>query len=122
MTPGSYNLDIYRGDTSRWQFKLWIDNARTQPADLTGVIAEATVRDKAVNGSYQILLMCVVTLPNIIDMTMTSYNSQECPTVGVWDLQLTYPSGDIITVLKGSCIVTHDVTYSNPPVQLTRVK
>jgi hypothetical protein len=111
MNPGSCNLDIYRGDTKRWQFKLWADIARTQPADLTGVTVNATIRDKALGGSYEIALACTVTLPNIINMVLTASQSRSLPAVGVWDLQLTYLSGDIYTVLKGAAIMTQDVTY-----------
>jgi hypothetical protein len=111
MNPGTNNLDLYRGDTKRWQFKLWIDVARTQPVDLTGVVAKATIRDKAVGGSFELPLTCTVTVPNIIDMVLTANQSNTLPAVGVWDLQLTYPSGDIITPLKGAVTVTQDVTY-----------
>jgi hypothetical protein len=110
MMPGSCNLNIYRGDTGRWQFNLWTDTAKTVPADLTGVIVNATIRDKPTGGSYASALTCTVTLPNIINMSITSTQSRVEPAVGVWDLQLTYPSGDIYTVLAGAAIVTQDVT------------
>lgn len=111
MNPGTQNLDIYRGDTTRWQFKLWSDAARTVPADLTGVIPTATIRDKALTGDYELALSCTVTLPNIVNMTLTATQSRGLPAVGVWDLQLLYPSGDIFTILKGVTVVTQDVTY-----------
>jgi hypothetical protein len=122
MNPGSGNLDIYRGDTKRWQFKLWSDLKRTVPADLSGAIATATIRDKAVGGTFQLLLTCTVS-SNIIDMSLTATQSRTLPATGVWDLQLTYPSGDIFTVLRGNVIVTQDVTHSDVVVQpLARVK
>lgn len=111
MTPGNANLDVYRGDTQRWQFKLWTDTASTVATDLTGVTVSATVRDKALGGSYETAPSCIVTLPNIIDMTLTSDQSRNLPAVGVWDLQVTFPSGDIFTVMRGAVIVTQDVTY-----------
>ena len=113
MTPATYNLDLYRGDTSRWQFKLWTDAAKTIPSDLTGVTAAAMIRDKAPGGVYSLALGCVVTLPNIIDMELTPGQSRDLPVKGVWDLQLTYASGDIITVLKGSVSVTQDITSTD---------
>ena len=67
MNPGSYNLDIYRGDTKRWQFKLWNDVAKTIPTDLTGVVAGATIRDKAIGGTFQLPLSCNITLPNMVN-------------------------------------------------------
>jgi hypothetical protein len=111
MIPASYDLQLYRGDTGRWQFKLWTDDAKTIAADLTGVTVAAMIRDKAVGGVYSLPLACVVTLPNIIDMDLTPVQSRDLPAKGVWDLQLTYTSGDIVTVLKGNVTLTQDVTY-----------
>lgn len=116
--PGSCNLNIYRGDTKRWQFNLWNDAARTQPADLTGVTASATIRDKALNGSYELALACTTSLPNTINMLLTASQSRNLPAVGVWDLQLSYSNGDIFTVLKGAAIVTQDVTRPDVTVQM----
>jgi hypothetical protein len=123
MNPGVGNLDIYRGDTKRWKCNLWADIKRTVPTDLTGVVANASIRDKALGGSYETALTCVITLPNIIDVSLTAEQSRNLPAVGVWDLQLTYPSGDVYTVMKGAVIVTQDVT--RPPsvvVQVARAR
>jgi hypothetical protein len=123
MLPATYDLNLYRGDTGRWQFRLWTDSAKTSPADLTGVIAEAMIRDKSPGGTYSLALDCEVTQPNIIDMVLTSTQSRDLPPKGVWDLELTYPAGDIATPLKGSVIVTQDVTYTDVTRQkLTAVK
>ena len=66
MNPGVYNLDIYRGDTKRMQFVLWVRHqARTIPTDLTGATASATIRDKALSGAYELALGCTITLPNL---------------------------------------------------------
>jgi len=113
MNPGSGNLNIYRGDTKRWQFKLWTDAAKTQPSNLTGVAVSATIRDKALGGNFELLLSCVITLPNIIDMVLTAPQSRILPAVGVWDMQLVYPTGDTFTPLRGDVIVTQDVTRPN---------
>jgi hypothetical protein len=111
MNPGVIDLDIYRGDTKRWKFKLWQDTAKTLPVDLAGATVNATIRDKATNGSYELPLACTVTEPNIVDMVLTAGQSRNLPSVGVWDLQVTFPSGDIASVLKGAVVVTQDVTY-----------
>jgi hypothetical protein len=123
MNPGVYNLDIYRGDTFRRQFKLWSDTKRTIATDLTGVTVNASIRDKALGGSFEQPLDCVVTLPNIIDMVLLADLSRSLPAVGVWDLQLTYPSADVYTPLKGAVIVTQDVTRPViPVVQVVRAR
>jgi hypothetical protein len=110
MTPGKYGLAIYRGDSYRWQFTLWTDTAKTQPLDLTGVVAKAEIRDKA-GGKVLGALTCDVTLPNLIDASLTAADSAGLKS-GVWDLQLTYSSGDVSTVLAGPATVTADVTDS----------
>ena len=59
----------------------------------------------------------MITLPNIIDVTLLAADSQKLPSKGVWDLQLTYASGDVKTLLVGQVQVTTDVTDSTivPP-------
>jgi hypothetical protein len=111
MTPGNYNLTIYRGDSYRWQFKLWSDPAKTQPVDLNGVIVKAEIRDRSA-GKLLATLACAVELPNIINVALDAATSHAMPAKGVWDLQLTYPSTDVATVLAGAVSVTDDVTDS----------
>jgi len=122
MNPGSGNLDIYRGDTKRWQFKLWTDAKRTLPADLAGALAQATIRDKLLKGDFELAMACQITQPNVIDMELTATQSRTLPGTGVWDLQITYPSGDTYTVLKGNVMVTQDVTRPVVAVALARVR
>jgi hypothetical protein len=111
MTPGSLPLTLYRGDSYVWGFVLWADAAKTQPADLTGVVAKAQIRDKPA-GQNVTNLICEVVPPNTISMTLTSTACQTLPLSGVWDLQLTYTTGDVATVLAGKVAVTPDVTDS----------
>jgi hypothetical protein len=112
MQPATLPLDVYRGDSKRLRVKLWgPDNA---PVDLTGSVAKAQIRDRP--GGKQIIdLLCFITLPNIVDVTLTSRDSHKLPAKGAWDLQLTYPSGDVRTPLAGPVIVTTDVTDSTDP-------
>jgi len=121
MIPADYNLVLYRGDTGRWQFKFWTDAAKTEPADLTGVTAEAMIRDKVPSSAYATSMALTITLPNIIDMVLTPLQSRDLPAKGVWDLQLTYPSGDVVTLLKGTIAVTQDVTYADVGKRLAAV-
>ena len=111
MTPGVFPLVLYRGDSYRWSFVLWADTAKTVPADLTGVVAKSQIRDKPA-GATVVNMLCAVTLPNIIAMTLDATSSQSLPPAGVWDLQLTYAAGDVATVLAGVVTVTPDVTDS----------
>jgi hypothetical protein len=110
MTPASYPLTLYRGDTYRWAFTFFADAAMTVPADLTGVTVAAEIRDRP-GGSAITALACAQT-SNVITVALSSAACQGLPTSGCWDLQLTYLSGDVATVLAGSVTVTPDVTGS----------
>lgn len=113
MQPAVYALDIYRGDSGHWQFKLFQRN--NQPVDLTGVTPKAEIRDRPA-GIQVTLLRCVITLPNIIDVTIDPEKSHGLPqSKGVWDLQLTYSPIDVRTVIAGPVTITQDVTDSTQP-------
>lgn len=109
MQPAQLDLDIYRGDSSRMQVTLW--DKDHQPVDLTDVSARAEIRDRPA-GTMVIQLTCVITLPNIIDVKLAAKDSRELPPAGVWDLQLTYATGDVATPIAGQVRVTPDVTDS----------
>lgn len=108
MAPGYYRLNIYRGDTTRWRFVLWQDAAKTVAVDLTGVLVTAQLRDHP-DGTICATLACTVTLPNTIDAMLSAVNSAKVVN-GVWDLQLVYSSGDIVTALSGTVLTIPDIT------------
>jgi len=110
-SPAKYPLAIYRGDTFRIAFRLWKDKAKTDPVDLTDIDVKAEIRDKP--GGLSITLMTTtVELPNLIEMEMSAVTTGALPALGAWDLQLTYASGDVTTILAGGVTVTPDVTDS----------
>ncbi|HEY1878436.1 MAG TPA: hypothetical protein VGG68_00740 [Caulobacteraceae bacterium] len=111
MIPGAFSLNIYRGDTHAWRFTLWQDDARTVPVDLTNVAVKSEIRDRPAGAVIQPLALAV-TLPNIIDATLTSALTAQLPTSGRWDLQLTDVAGWVSTVLAGTVTVLGDVTDS----------
>ena len=111
MTPGVFALTLYRGDSYRWSFLLWTDTDKTAPADLAGVVAKAEVRDKP-GGAQIVPMSCSVVMPNTVTMALSAASSALLPLIGVWDLQLTYPEGEVATVLAGTVKVTPDVTDS----------
>jgi hypothetical protein len=115
MTPGKCPLSLYRGDTYAWRFVFWTDPEKTVPADLTGVLPKAEIRDKP-GGAVIVPLACAVELPNVITAKLDATASALLPAAAAWDLQLTFPSGDVSTALAGPVAVTPDITDSTPPV------
>jgi len=112
MMPSEYGLKLYHGDSYSWQFKLWLDEAKVAPLDLTGVVPKAEIRFEP-GGAVIVTLVTEVVLPNIIAMSLSSTQCQTLEVAPhVCDLQLTYPSGLVNTVLMGTVEVTADVTDS----------
>jgi hypothetical protein len=109
-TPAQLPLTLYRGDTYHWRFQLWTDDTKSTPADLTDLVVQAQVRDKA--GGVKVTdLVCTIELPNVITMDLlTEQWATMVPSKGLWDMQLTYPSGDVSTIIAGPVTVTADIT------------
>ena len=112
--PAQHPLDVYRGDTGHWRFTLYTDAAMTDPLDLTGASAEAEVRAKT-KDPVLATLTCTITLPNIVDVDLPAAVSGALTGKGVWDLQLTWLSGIVRTVVAGPVNITEDVTDSTRP-------
>lgn len=107
----SYALGVYRGDTFRRQFMLWADSARTLPVDLTDVAVKAEIR--AGTGAVPVTVIdLAVTLPNTIDLELSAAVTAATPASGTWDLQLTYASGDVQTIIRGPVSTQGDITDS----------
>lgn len=112
MKPGSYNLDIYRGDSYAWEFKVWDDEGKTEPFDLSGATPKAEIRDKP-GGTTIFELECMIVDTNVIRMELSAELSRSLPTRGGgWDLQLSYPDDQVVTILAGTVMVTPDYTDS----------
>lgn len=131
MTPGKYDLRLYRGDSYAWSFRLWNDDAKTEPADLETATAAAQIRNKS-GGEQVIDLVCTIQPSgapgnpdyNTIHAELPADAWADAPGIGagVWDLEITYADGVVQTVLAGKVTVTGDVTNSFPaPVALRRV-
>jgi hypothetical protein len=85
------------------------------PSDFTGAVAAAQIRDRP-GGNAVTQLYCGVTAPNTVDVAVLAADSALLPPRGVWDLQLTYASSDIRTLVAGKVLVTGDVTQAPVPV------
>ena len=115
MLPATYPLALYRGDSYTWQFALWADTDKTQPVDLAGVTPKAELR--VAPGSDPVMAMpCTVTVPNLIEMKLpaASWDDFVLTKAGaaVWDLQLTYATGEVKTIIRGDVTIAADVTDS----------
>ena len=106
--PARYDLAVYEGDSFHWQFKMWTDDTKTTPIDLTGASAMAQIRDKP-GGTVLATLTCTVTAPNVVDVVLSA-TASETVAAGVWDLQVTGSGGWVTTYVAGKVAVTQDVT------------
>jgi hypothetical protein len=108
--PASKSLDLYRGDTYPLAVRIWSDAIDGTPADLTDVVPRAELRTDP--GDALILAMdCVVELPNVVHVTIGAGAWPDTVTARArWDLELTYPSGAVRTILAGPVRIVDDVT------------
>lgn len=114
MKPGVYSLEIYRGDSAKWLFRLWDDESKTVPTDLTGSTPKAEIRDRS--GGMKIAELLCETSSNEITVTLDPMVSRELPLKrGFWDLELVYEDNRVVTVVAGSVIVIPDITNSDRP-------
>lgn len=107
MTNG--NLDIYQGDD--FAAVVTVYNEDNTPADITGYTALSHIR-RAVADADPVIVATVATLVDSPDVNLSLTADQTEPLQGqyVWDLQLTGPTGGIVTVIRGKAIVTPEVT------------
>lgn len=111
MRPGNIDFDLYRGDSYEVRVRLWSDDAGTVAVDLTGATVAAQIRNKTA-GTTIVDLGVLVTLPNIVNISMTPDMYATCPAKGVWDMQVTFSDGQVNTPVAGKVAVTGDVTDS----------
>jgi len=113
--PAMFPFSLWRGDSWRAQFRLWSDAQKTVPVDLTGVSAAAALRTSPSRSSSasRVPLTCSIST-NVIDVSLSVAQSQalNAPTAAEWDLQLTYPSGDVQTIVAGPVDIRADVVGS----------
>jgi len=107
--PSDFALIVYRGDTHRWQFRLWADAAKTSPLDLATATVKAEIRNST-SGALITPLACTVTPPNTIDALLSAAVSAQLLTPARWDLQLTWANGDVQTPIGGAVSLQADVT------------
>lgn len=108
---GTYNLNIVRFDSWTWQFTLWGDEAKSIPSDLSGATVTAQIRLTVGGAIIASLAVEVRDAPRgVVWMSISSGQSGVLPPVAVWDMQISYPDGEIRTPVGGNVLVTDDVT------------
>jgi len=119
--PGSYNLEIYQGDTFKVTVRLRSRNADGSLGaylDLTGCTAKAQIR--STEASDTVIAEFVT---EILDQTATPGGVKLSLTHGVtaalaptsaagelWDMQITFADGTVTTYLRGGVKITAEVT------------
>ena len=103
------DLVIYQGDS--YAATVTVHNADGTPADITGYTAQAQIR-RLVADSDPVVVVDIgttVVSPNVI---LDIPHSETEPLQGryVWDLQLTTPDDQIMTIVAGKVILTAEVT------------
>jgi hypothetical protein len=112
-----YNLCIKQGETLDISFYYWDDDQCTIPVNLTGATAEMQIRQdyssptaewsgSTVGGELVITGGEGRVDVQIDSATTTAFTFTE----GVYDLELTMPSGDVIRLIEGNVDILPEVT------------
>jgi hypothetical protein len=111
LRPAQYNVKIWRNDSWAQVFALLADET---PIDLSGSTILIQVRPTATSSEVALTLSTAnssisiggvnrnqITLNKIVDVAAGAY---------VYDMNVTFPSGEVKTYLWGNFIVTEDIS------------
>jgi len=104
--PTQVNLSVYQGDD--FFLKITVDDT-TSPVDLTTYTAKAEIRSSGstpTKTEFDVTIVDAVTLL----LHLTNANSLLLTGNGVWDVQVTDPTGLVTTLAGGSLTLVKDVT------------
>ena len=115
MTPTTYKInDQYKGDTFNGVTFTLKEGADKTPIDLTGVSILSQFRVNEVTGTIQKTLEIGsgITLTNAIGgvFKINPFTLNWNTGTFFYDIQITFPNGDVRTYVKGSLNVIQDVT------------
>ena len=105
------NITCKRGDTFNANFEFWQDTNDTDPIDITGNDYKMSVTQSynknIIINTFTVGNGFTIQSPNILKL-----GPYEFAVAGnyIYDLQCTYPNGDIQTLVNGALIVRDDVT------------
>jgi hypothetical protein len=108
--PGTFNFNLYRGDTN--QFVIRPKNSNGTSFDLTGYTAAFTIANRrGSTGTQYEAQVAVDTANDLLTCTiLPGVGRQLAAGTYVYDVQITTGAANIITVLTGSITVTDDIT------------
>jgi hypothetical protein len=108
--PGSYNFNLYRGDTT--QFVIRPKNANGSAFDLTGYTSQFFIANQRGSAATQYEAQAVVNATtDIVTCTvLPGVGRQLAPGTYVYDVQITTGASVIYTLLTGTITVTDDIT------------
>jgi hypothetical protein len=108
--PGSYNFNLYRGDTT--QFVIRPKNANGSAFDLTGYTSQFFIANQRGSAATQYEAQAVVNATtDIVTCTvLPGVGRQLAPGTYVYDVQITSGASVIYTLLTGTITVTDDIT------------
>ena len=106
------DLAIYQGDD--WAALVSVLDGTGAAVDITGYVPQAQIRLGPADANPKVL----VEITALVDALITGQINLSIPNATTalmsgsyaWDLQLTTPSGAIMTLLAGTVIVTQEVT------------
>jgi hypothetical protein len=104
------DLCVYQGDD--YSVIVVVSNPDGTPADLTGHTARAQIRrgPADTNETVDATITATIVSPNIT-LAMSHTETATLTSGGyAWDLELTYPSGVVKTILQGKVNVSLEVT------------
>lgn len=113
MIPVGRNLTLYQGDSFDFTFRLRqknSDGTAGDYVDLTGVTPKAQIR--ATQDDSAVLMEFTAALtsnPGEVTLTLTPTQTAALAN-GVWDVQLTFPDGQVKTYLAGTIKAIKEVT------------
>ncbi len=114
MKPAIKDIEIRRNDTFRGAFRIWtlVNGVKTY-TNLSGYVGKAQMRQIATSSDVLLEFDVQVDLSmlGLVRFSATPVQTAALPMDGgVYDLQLTSPSGDIDTFLTGGARVVSGVT------------
>lgn len=105
-----YDLTIYRGDSFQKRFQLRDSEGALQ--NLTGFSIVSHLRSRATaQGFVSLNASIIVAEEGLWSLSLTPSDSSNIPFAsGVYDVEVTYPSGAVKTILFGHVLIKPEVT------------